>query len=200
MRTQRDLADPAAVPTEDGSGLQLTLPRQSETVGPTAGLGGRQDADQDSGNTGGFCRRFFAARGRRGGADCAAGDADRAGIAARRRAIHAAPGSTAPGTASDLSPFPGGARRRLPPVFPRPERRAGVQRDLCAGIPAKRHRDRAPHELLLAPGLAFSSEACPDLIRGWIRVQGLTKVDWVFTIATAACNLMRAPKLLAEPA
>jgi leucine-zipper of insertion element IS481 len=44
-------------------------------------------------------------------------------------------------------------RWRLSPVFPRPQRRSGLQRDLCAGIPAERHGDRASHELLLAPRL-----------------------------------------------
>jgi transposase-like protein len=33
-----------------------------------------------------------------------------------------------------------------------------------------------------------------------IKLRGLPKVDWVFTFAAAAYNLVRLPKLLAEPA
>src|SRR5487761_2395105 len=147
-------AGPAAVPTGNGAGPQLTLPRQSETVGPATGLGGRRDADQGSGNIGSFRGCFFAARRRSRCADRAAGDADRAGVAAsRRRAVRPASGSTAAEAASHLSALSGGTRRRLSTVFPRLELRARVQRGLCAGIPAQRHRDRAPHELPLAPRL-----------------------------------------------
>jgi hypothetical protein len=42
--------------------VQLTLARQSETVGSTTGLGGRDEADQDGGNLAGFYRGSFAAR------------------------------------------------------------------------------------------------------------------------------------------
>jgi len=32
-----------------------------------------------------------------------------------------------------------------------------------------------------------------------LRHRGLPKVDWQFTLAMAACDLVRLPKLLAEP-
>ena len=150
IRAQRDLAGPAAVPAGNRSAPQLTLSRQSETVGPTTGLDGRQHADRDSGLIGGFCRCICTACSRREGADCAA--ADCTGIA-HRRVLDAAPGSKAAAADSHLSPLPGRALRRLPAVLPRPRCRAGVQRDLCAGIPAERHGDRAPHELHLAARL-----------------------------------------------
>jgi hypothetical protein len=152
IRAQRDLAGPAAVPAGNRSAPQLTLSRQSETVGPTTGLDRRQDADRDSGLIGSFCGCICTACSRREGADYAAGDADCTGIA-HRRVLDAAPGSTAAAADSHLSPLPSGARRSLPAVLPRPRRCAGVQRDLCAGIPAERHRDRAPHELHLAARL-----------------------------------------------
>lgn len=155
-------AGPTAVPTGNGAGPQLTLPRQSETVGSATGLGGRRDADQGSGNIGSFRGCFFAARRRSRCADRAAGDADRAGVAgSRRRAVRPAPGSTAAEAASYLSALSGGTRRRLSTVFPRLERRAGVQCGLCAGIPAQRHRDRAPHELPLAPRLSATGGSLP---------------------------------------
>jgi hypothetical protein len=137
---------------------QLTLPPQSETVSPSTGLGGRQDAYQDSGNSGfgRFCfvACCFIARGGRTGANRSAGYADGAGIAdSRGRALHATSGPASGQARSHLSAVSGGTRWRLSQVFPRPKCGAGVQRNLRAGVPAERHGDRPPHELLLAPRL-----------------------------------------------
>jgi len=137
-----------------GFRAQLTLARQSETVRSTTGLGGRHDADQDSGIIAGFGRRFFVARGRNPGANRAAGDADGAGVAAfGYQGIRAAPYQTAADAPARLSALRTGTRRRLSPVLSRPQCGAGLQRNLRAGIPAERHGDRASHELLLAPRL-----------------------------------------------
>ena len=139
-----------------GFRAQLTLARQSETVRSTTGLGGRHDADQDSGNIAGFGRRFFVARGRNPGANRAAGDADGAGVAALGdRGIRAAPYQAAADAPARLSALRTGTRRRLSPVLSRPQCGAGLQRNLRAGIPAERHGDRASHELLLAPRLVW---------------------------------------------
>ena len=51
------------MPTGFGAGAQLTPARQSETVGSTTGVGGRHDADRDSGDMARLRRRFGAARG-----------------------------------------------------------------------------------------------------------------------------------------
>jgi len=139
-----------------GFRAQLTLARQSETVRSTTGLGGRHDADQDSGNIAGFGRRFFVARSRNPGANRAAGDADGAGVAALGdRGIRAAPYQAAADAPARLSALRTGTRRRLSPVLSRPQCGAGLQRNLRAGIPAERHGDRASHELLLAPRLVW---------------------------------------------
>ena len=145
-------AAPGAVPTRKSGRPAVDVAAAIGDRRPTTGLGGRRDADQDSGSIGGFRGGFFPARGRSRGADRAAGDAHRAGFPSRR-AVHAVPGSTAADAASYLSALSGGTRRRLSAVFPWPERGAGMQRDLCAGIPAEWHGDRASHELRLASRL-----------------------------------------------
>ena len=139
-----------------GFRAQLTLARQSETVRSTTGLGGRHNADQDSGNIAGFGRGFFVARSRNPGANRAAGDADGAGVAALGdRGIRAAPYQAAADAPARLSALRTGTRRRLSPVLSRPQCGAGLQRNLRAGIPAERHGDRTAHELLLAPRLVW---------------------------------------------
>ena len=47
------------------------------------------------------------------------------------------------------------ATGRLPPLQSRPQCGTRMHRDLCAGIPAERHRDHAAHELLLAARLVM---------------------------------------------
>jgi hypothetical protein len=49
--------------------VQLTSAGQSETLRPITALGGRNDAGQDGGNIGGFCRHFCIAGGRNEGAE-----------------------------------------------------------------------------------------------------------------------------------
>src|ERR1700722_16997935 len=128
----------------------LTLAWQSETLRPLGRFGWCDDADQVGGIMGRSCRRFGAAWGRDERADRAAGRAGGAGAA--RRAPDAAPGSAAY-PATRLSELRTGARRRLSQVFSRRQRGARMQRDLCAGIQAERHGDRAAHELFLASRL-----------------------------------------------
>src|SRR6202453_493224 len=67
-----------------GLRVQLTLARQSETVGSTTGLGGRDDADQDGGSLAGLYRGIFAARSRSESANRAIRGTDGAGVATRR--------------------------------------------------------------------------------------------------------------------
>jgi hypothetical protein len=74
--------------------------------------------------------------------------------AARHRCIRPAPSPSAANTAACPSILRTGFRGRLSALLSRPQCRARLQRDLRAGIPAERHRDRAAHELLLAPGLS----------------------------------------------
>src|ERR1035437_6314114 len=139
-----------------GFRAQLTLARQSETVRSTTGLGGRHDADQDSGNIAGFGRFFFVARSRNPGANRAAGDADGAGVAALGdRGIRAAPYQAAADAPARLSALRTGTRRRLSPVLSRPQCGAGLQRNLRAGVPAGVPGHRPSHYLLLAPRLVW---------------------------------------------
>jgi hypothetical protein len=135
--------------------VRLTLARQSETVGWTTGLGGRDEADQDGGHWACFYRGSFAARdwGKRANRDIR--DADGAGIATRGR--RAGPGSTDGSTRADLPAQPAGTRWCLSALFSGPQRGAGLHGNLCAGIPAERHGDRAPDELLLAPRLTCAA-------------------------------------------
>src|SRR5665213_2743708 len=87
-----------------GPPLQLTLARQSETVGPTKGVGGRDEADQDGGDLAGPYRGGFAARGRNKSANRAVRGADSAGVAARRhRGRRPGADSTAGTTRAGLS-------------------------------------------------------------------------------------------------
>src|SRR5664279_5675213 len=145
-----------------GFRAQLTLARQSETVRSTTGWGGRHDAYQDSGNIAGFGTGFFVARSRNPGANRPAGDADGAGVAALGdRCIGAAPYQAAADAPARVSALRTGTRRRLSPVLSRPQCGAGLHRNLRAGIPAERHADRAPHELLLASRLIW-----PDVSGG----------------------------------
>ena len=119
---------------------QLTLGRQSETVGSTTGLGGRDEADQDGGNLAGFYRGGFAARGRSSCANRTVRGADSAGVAT---------GCRQSGSGSTVA----AARAGLSALFSGPQCGAGMHGDLRAGIPAERYGDCASHELLLAPRL-----------------------------------------------
>jgi hypothetical protein len=132
---------------------QLTSARQSETLQPITGLGGRNEADCNGGAIGRI-GRTFADRNGRAGADRVTGVPDRASGA--DRCFGAAPPCAPP--CADLSARLLGARR-LSPLQPGPERGARVQRHLRAGIPAKRHRNHAAHALLLAAGLGLHSRA-----------------------------------------
>src|SRR5260370_33718021 len=108
---------------------------------------------------GGFCRHVFAASGGTETASRAVRDTDRAGVAAcRHRGVRAAPDQAAIDTPARLSALSTGTRWRLSPVLSRPQRGARLQRNLRAGIPAERHRHRAPHELLLARRLEHDPE------------------------------------------
>src|SRR5258705_5808083 len=120
-------------------------------------LGGRDDADCDSGDLGRLCRIVLAAGDDRTGANRPVGNADGASLAADGvRGVRAAPGQTADNTLAGLPELRAGPlRRRLSPLFPRPQRDARLHRDLRAGVPAERHGDRASHELLLAPRLSL---------------------------------------------
>ena len=134
---------------------QLTLARQSETVAAITGLGGRHDADRDGGDIGSLLA----------GASLAAA----AVRARRRRPRRPELGSRRP-SPPDEPPRRRQRRRPLrrlriypryeaepdgvyPRYYPGPQCGAGLHRDLCAGIPAERHGDRAAHELLLASRL-----------------------------------------------
>jgi hypothetical protein len=137
-----------------GALVQLTLARQSETVGSTTGLGGRDEADQDGGNWAGFCRGGFAAHGSSRCANRTVRSADSAGVTTRR-GPWASPGSTVAPTRADLSAQqPAGTGWCLSALLPGPKCGARMHGNLCAGISAERHGDRAPHELLLARRLA----------------------------------------------
>ena len=127
--------------------MELTSARQSETLRPPTGLGGRDDTDCDGGMTGCF-GRALAARSGRAGANRVSGDQDRAGGADRY--VGAAPPRDQARAGLSARAM---ATGRLPPLQPRAQGGAGLHRDLCAGIPAERHRDHAPHALLLAARL-----------------------------------------------
>src|SRR5271166_1852449 len=82
-----------------------------------------------------------------------------AGGAGRRvRAAAGAPGATA----ARLSELRSRARS-VPALLSRSERRARMQRHLCAGISAERHRHRAARELLLAARLAPPYETSREI-------------------------------------
>ena len=93
---------------------------------------------------------LLAARGGRAGANRAFGDQDRAGRAGR----YVGPATPRDQARADLSAR-GMATARLSPIQSRPQCGARLHRDLCAGIPAERHRDYAAHELLLAARLVM---------------------------------------------
>ena len=64
---------------------------------------------------------------------------------------------TAPATAAARADLSAGmGARRLSALQPRPQCRARLHRDLCAGVPAERHGDHPAHELLLAARLDSS--------------------------------------------
>ena len=131
--------------------VQLTLARQSETVGSTTGLGGRDEADQDGGNLAGFYRGSFAARGRSKRANRTVRSAHSAGVATGRHGRRqSGPGSTVAATRAGLSAQSAGTGWCLSALFPGPQCGAGMHGNLRAGIPAERHGDCASHELLLA--------------------------------------------------
>jgi hypothetical protein len=131
--------------------VQLTLARQSETVGSTTGLGGRDEADQDGGNLAGFYRGSFAARGRSKRANRTVRSAHSAGVATGRHGRRqSGPGPTVAATRAGLSAQSAGTGWCLSALFPGPQCGAGMHGNLRAGIPAERHGDCASHELLLA--------------------------------------------------
>ena len=151
----------APVPTGFAS-AQLTLARQSETLRSATGSQGECDgADRNGGDLGRVCRRLGVVPGRGAGADravrraCGAGDAISSRAAAPRSAAHADQGL------SDLRTGPDGV---YPRYNPGPTRCANATPPM-SGIPAERHGDRAPDELLLAAGLApaqRADQACAD--------------------------------------
>ena len=122
------------------------------------GLGGRDEADQDGGHLACPYRGSFAARGRNKRANRVIRDADGAGIATRR----AGPGATVGATRADLSAKPAGTGGCLSALFSGPQCSAGLHGNLRAGIPAERHGDRAPDELLLASRLAPRRPGLPQ--------------------------------------
>src|ERR1700722_9539279 len=90
--------------------LQLTLRPQSETVPPVTGLGGRQNADQNSGTIDSFGGHFFTAGGGSRSPDRPAAHAHRASLTAdSRRAPRADPGPASAQAPSHLSTLPGRA-------------------------------------------------------------------------------------------
>src|SRR4051812_30491392 len=115
---------------------------------------GGNDADCDGGATGGLDR--ISARGDgRAGSDDAVRAPDRASLdISDYGCVRTTPATAA--ARADLSAGPLGAGRHSS-LQSRPERRARLHRDLCAGIPSERHRDHAAHELLLAPRLESSA-------------------------------------------
>ena len=131
--------------------VQLTLAGQSETVGSTTGLGGRDEADQDGGNLAGFYRGSFAARGRSKRANRTVRSAHSAGVATGRHGRRqSGSDSTVAATRAGLSAQSAGTGWCLSALFPGPQCGAGMRGNLRAGIPAERHGDCASHELLLA--------------------------------------------------
>ena len=74
--------------------------------------------------------------------------------AAHHRRLRPAPYPSSANTAACPSILRTGFPGCLSALLSRPQCRARLQRDLRGGISAKRHRDRAAHELLLAPGLS----------------------------------------------
>ena len=112
------------VPTGFAVPMQLTSARQSETLRPPAGLGGRDDADCDGGNIGCF-GRAVAARGGRAGANRGFGGQDRTGGADRHV------GTTAP----PRDPARAGVSARRsgdPPVYPQYNPGPNAVRDCTA--------------------------------------------------------------------
>ena len=73
----------------------------------------------------------------------------------------------------------------------------GARRSTAAppAIPATRSRQRIRKRIEEAFGWAKTVAGLRKT-----RHRGLPKVDWQFTLAMAAYNLVRLPKLLAEPA
>ncbi|MBM3488768.1 MAG: IS5 family transposase, partial [Alphaproteobacteria bacterium] len=74
----------------------------------------------------------------------------------------------------------------------------------------KRRKTRIDGRTTRPPGYAVSQRICKRIEEsfGWIksaaglaktRHRGLDRAGWVFTITAAACNLIRLPKLIAEP-
>jgi len=116
-----------------------------------SGLSRRDDADQDSGTFDGVDRGTCS-----GGTACSRtnrdpGDEDGADVAASRQGS-----AGAAAVAAHLHLSACGTRRGLSALQSRPERGARLLSGVCAGVPAERHRDHAPYELLLAPRLNAS--------------------------------------------
>jgi transposase len=74
----------------------------------------------------------------------------------------------------------------------------------------KRRKTSIDHRITRHPGYAMSQCIRKRIEEsfGWIKTtaglaktrhRGLDRVDWMFTLTAAACNLVRLPKLLAEP-
>jgi hypothetical protein len=144
-----------------GTGFAEDGGKRSGVVDVVAAIGdrrvdkrGQPDAYPVSGNIGSLHGDSVSPCAVSSSADEPSDHANRSGDAARCRSLVHIAGSAAAEAGSHLFPAALAARCHSA-LFPGPERGAGLQCDLCAGIPAERHSDRAAHDLRLASRLAF---------------------------------------------